>query len=762
MLLPTAGPPARAEPPLQSAAAVPQSLTPLQAQQAISVLEDPQKRSELLQTLHAIAQAAPMRKSATQQPAPPQKPDETAAAPAPAEPAAPDTEAAPAPAAQPAQQAAHSESPIPLTSGGLIAQLLASGSQWFSTLSGELWQTARSATRIDVFMRWITRVGENAHDRAEVVSGAWRFIVVFLIGLAAEFIARRALRSPFSGRHRRALPEAAQTKAPANLLHRLPLALARLLLDLLPIGAFAALGNFLIAALGSDETTAAVLATAVNAYAIWRACTVLTHSLVSPGNPQLRLFAIGDDVAHYIERWVARLAGVAVFGIALVSIAGLVGLYPAAYRTLNNLVLLIVHALLIVMVVQSRRRVAGWIHAPEGASGAFALLRNRIAPMWHVIAILLIVASWMVDAVEIQNGYTRLMRFVFLSALVLICARLLSILVLGVIDRTMGPAPAAALPHGTKPPTRLSEVLHRSARAAIGGITIFALLEVWGVDAVTWFESGAIGRRLLSAALTIGFAALAGMALWEWANAALERYLERLTHAGDHARLARMRTLLPMMRTTLFIVLLLVIGLTGLSEIGVNIAPLLAGAGIVGIAVGFGSQKLVQDLITGIFLLVENAFQVGDWVTVAGLSGSVEHLTIRSVRLRSVDGAVHIVPFSAVSTVSNASRDVGMVLVSVTVALEEDIDHIGEVLKQIAAEMRREPHYQKAISSDLDVWGVDKLEANGATLTAQIRCTVEGRGRVQREFTHRLKRKFQELGIKLVAAAPAASPALPA
>jgi small-conductance mechanosensitive channel len=734
--------PARAEPPPQIAAAVPQPLTKQQAQQAISVLEDDQKRGALLQTLRAIAQAAPAA------------PDDNAApadgGAAPAEPAA-----APAKPAEPA-----SDAPAALTSGGLISQLLGGGSAWFAGLADELVQTAQSAARIDLFTRWLTRIAEDPQDRRLVVSGAWRLVLALVVALAAEWLARRALRSPFSPR--RAQPMAVrQDSAPAHLLHRLPLAIARLVLDLLPVAAFAGIGNFLIVLLGSDSTTAGVLVTAINAYAIWRGIVVLTHALVSPDNPQLRLFAIGDDVAHYLERWVGRLAGVAVFGLALVSIAGTVGLYPAAYRTLNNLVLLIVHAMLVIVVVQSRRRVAGWIHAPQSASGALAVIRNRLAPIWHVLAIFFILGSWMVDAVEIQNGYVRLMRFLFLTGLVLLGARVLSIMALGAIDRAFAAATVQAPPHQPKPATRLPFILHRAARLVIVGLAVLVLLEVWGIDALAWFESGAIGRRLLSAAMTTAFAVLAGMAAWEWANLAIERYMQRLMHAADHTRLARMRTLLPMLRTTLFVVLLLVVGLTALSELGVNIAPLLAGAGIVGIAVGFGSQKLVQDLITGIFLLVENAFQVGDWVTVAGLSGSVEYLSIRSVRLRSVDGAVHIVPFSSVSSVTNSSRDVGVALVSVTVALEEDTDRVGEILRTITAEMRREPKFHDAILGDLELWGVDKLDSSGATVTGQIRCTVEGRWTVQHEFTRRLKRRFQEEGIHLIAAAspaPAAPP----
>src|SRR5271168_2454924 len=164
----------------------------------------------------------------------------------------------------------------------------------------------------------------------------------------------------------------------------------------------------------------------------------------------------------------------------------------------------------------------------------------------------------------------------------------------------------------------------------------------------------------------------------------MDRKLTALSRDGHFARAARLRTFRPMLRTVLLCVIVAVVGLTALSEVGVNIAPLLAGAGIVGIAIGFGSQKLVQDLITGLFLLLENAIQVGDWVTAAGLSGSVEMLSIRTMRLRAGDGSVHIVPFSSVTSVTNANRGIGNAAISVVVDFKEDTDRVGEALKQIA------------------------------------------------------------------------------
>jgi small-conductance mechanosensitive channel len=235
--------------------------------------------------------------------------------------------------------------------------------------------------------------------------------------------------------------------------------------------------------------------------------------------------------------------------------------------------------------------------------------------------------------------------------------------------------------------------------------------------------------------------------VWEGVNAAIQSHLARLQREAQSARSARLRTLLPLLRSTLLVAIAVVAGLMVLSEIGVNIAPLLAGAGIVGVAIGFGSQTLVRDLITGIFLLLENAMQVGDFVTVSGLSGSVEALSVRTIRLRAGDGSVHIILFSAVTSVTNVNRGLGNASINVTVDFREDTDRVGDVLREIVAGMRNEPDFSARMLSDLQLWGVDKVDGAGVTLAGQIVCTDSGRWAVQREFNRRMKKRFEELGI---------------
>jgi len=412
---------------------------------------------------------------------------------------------------------------------------------------------------------------------------------------------------------------------------------------------------------------------------------------------------------------------------------------------------LTVHLFVVVIILQCRRQVARLIRAPHGRSGTLAATRNRIAGLWHYPAIVVVMALWLVWALNIRNGYSLLLQYFVGTVAVLLIARVASIVVLSVIDRgfRINADILKRFPGLETRANRYLPLLRQVASGVIAVLAAVALLQVWGVDAVVWFYGGQIGSRLISAAVTIGIAALIAVVVWEASNALMDHKLALLTREGHTARAARLRTFQPMLRTALLCVIIAVVVLTALSEIGVNVAPLLAGAGIVGIAIGFGSQKLVQDLITGLFLLLENVVQVGDTVTVSGLTGTVENVSIRTIRLRAGDGAVHIVPFSSVTSVTNASRGAGNAAVNVSVAYKEDTDRAGEILKDIVAEMRQEAEYRPLIRSDLELWGVDKVDGSMATIVGQIRCTHGGRWPVQREFNRRMKLRFQQEGIEI-------------
>ena len=156
----------------------------------------------------------------------------------------------------------------------------------------------------------------------------------------------------------------------------------------------------------------------------------------------------------------------------------------------------------------------------------------------------------------------------------------------------------------------------------------------------------------------------------------------------------------------------------------------------------------MQDFITGIFLLMENAMQVGDWVTLAGVSGTVEYLSIRTVRLRAGDGSLYTIPFSSVTTVNNTNR-AGNAAVKISIAYGEDIDRAIATLKEIGAALRDDPKYRDGILSDFSYWGIDQADGATLALAGQMQCTDSTRWSVQREFNRRIAETFRERGIRI-------------
>jgi moderate conductance mechanosensitive channel len=718
-------------------------LTPDQAKRALDTLQDDKKRAQMIDTLRAIANAAPQ--------------------------------------AQAAPPAPEQQSPIPLTADSLGAQLLLMVSEQVGEISSEVAEIARTLTHFRAFYWWFVRTANDPYAYHQLFDIAWKLALVFGCALAAEWLVFRLIKRPVALLEAR-IPQPArapaQTVAIADPLSsvadviaepelhrrrlslarawqsllRLPFVLGRLLLELLPVLVFVGIATMLLGTeIGDFVTTRLVILAVVNAYALSRGLICVVRALAGP----FGLFRVRAETAAYIEIWARRILAVGVSGIAFANVALLLGLHRAGYAALLRLVMLVVHLFIVVIILQCRRPVADAIRAPAGREGLAARVRDRAAGLWHYLAIALDLALWAVWALNIRNGYSLLLQYFIGTLVVVLITRLATIVVLSLIDRGFRVRPdlLQRFPGLETRANRYLPLLRRIVSSVIAFIGLVAVLEVWGVDAIVWFYGGQIGSRLLSAVVTIAISALVAAAIWEISNALMDRQINVLSRDGHFARAARLRTFQPMLRTALLCLIVTVVGLTTLSEIGVNVAPLLAGAGIVGIAIGFGSQKLVQDLITGLFLLLENGVQVGDNVSVAGLSGVVENVSIRTIRLRAADGSVHIVPFSAVTTITNASRGAGNAAVSVSVAYKEDTDRASQILNDIVAEMRRESEYRYTIRGDLELWGVDKVDGAMATIVGQIRCTDSGRWPVQREFNRRMKRRFQECGIEIASAA---------
>ncbi len=700
-------------------------VTPAQAQNVLDLLKDDKRRTAFVAELETMVQALPAKPSV-----------------------------------------------VPLAANSVGAELLSQGTEWALDLGAQLTATAQAIGDVPLLGRWAVATASDPAARGRIGDTGWRVAVAALLAGAAQWLATRLLRRP-----RRILAARAPADEPNNeeaandlagagvgeaghnqrfsiawrMLRRLPYVLLGLGLDVLPVAAFAVVGQALLATpLGDTTNTRSVVVTCVDAWVVFQLVMCVTRTFVSPANPRLRLIHCEDDTAAYIQRWVRRIAVVAVFGFAVAEVGLLFGLYRNAYEVLLKLVGLAVHVLLLVVVFQSRHAVAHRLQAPRRKTGTLAALQNQMANRWHYVAIFYIVALWLVEATQIRNGYARLLHFFVVTMVTVILARLAGIVALGLVDRLVRIDPDRVGEHPAleRRINRYYPAVRGCIIAAIYAATTVVLLEVWGFSPVVWFTDAQLGERLLSAILTSGVTIILALLIWEAANATVESHLAGLTQQAQIARAARLRTLLPMLRTALLVAILLIAGLIVLSQIGINIAPLLAGAGVLGVAIGFGSQKLVQDLITGLFLLLENTMQVGDVVSLGGLSGTVENLSIRTIRLRALDGSVHIIPFSSVTTVTNQTRDYAYALVDLQVGLNEEPDEIAGLLREVAKAMRAEPRWEDAVTAELEVLGVNGFNENAWTMRVRIRTTPAQRWAVSREFNRRVKYKFDDLAIQ--------------
>ncbi|GAA4254176.1 mechanosensitive ion channel [Azospirillum formosense] len=694
--------------------------TPEQMQAMITTLEDPAARARLVEQLKALVAA--------------QKGLEQAKA-----------EEAPA------------ASTLPETIGASALSFLA---ERMDVLSRQLVQVGNVFKELPGAIEWANRQMVDPSARDRWVQIAIQLTMILTAGLAIERFVGWLLARP-----RNALAARRGT----TTLVRLPLLLGRALLELAPIAAFIVVGYAILSVSEPGPRVRLVALAVINATVILQILLVAARILISPFAPTLRMVRMGDANALRLYRWVRRLAAVGVYGYFLAEGAYVLGLPLGAYGALLKLLGLAIAGMLIALILQNRRIVADWMHGnplsgdgdptataereSEGQGAVLRSARRRFADVWHVLAIIYVVVTFGVWVLNVYGGFEYLARATGITILVAVIARLL----VNGINRglrrglRMVPESQGALPPLKDRASLYLPFLHRAVKTVIWVGAAMMILYGWGFDTLAWTDTR-LGQRILRSTVTIALLLVGSIVAWEVVSAMIERFLASTDRNGTRIeRSARVRTLLPLLRNAFLILLVTMVSLITLSELGVNIAPLLAGAGVVGLAVGFGSQTLVKDIITGLFILFEDSISIGDVVDVGGgHSGSVEAISIRSIRLRDGSGAIHTVPFNSVSTVKNMSKDFSYALFEVRVAYREDPDRVIELLKDIGTGLQADALFAPDIMAPLEVMGLDKFQPDSTQLiTARFKTRPTKQWGVSREFNRRMKKRFDELGVEV-------------
>jgi len=254
------------------------------------------------------------------------------------------------------------------------------------------------------------------------------------------------------------------------------------------------------------------------------------------------------------------------------------------------------------------------------------------------------------------------------------------------------------------------------------------------------------GVTALNIVLSLAFLALGAFVIWLGVTSWVDYRLNPET--GEVAS-AREVTLLTLLRNAVTIAIVILALMFALSEMGLNIGPLIASAGVVGLAIGFGAQKMVQDIITGIFIQFENAINVGDVITVSGTTGTVEKLSVRSVALRDVEGTVHLIPFSSVDMVSNFSKDFAYFVCDMGVAYREDIGEVRAVMHQCFEELKDDPEKGGFVLEDLEWFGLNAFGDSAVVLRARIKTLPGQQWGVGRAYNALLKTAFDARNIEI-------------
>jgi small-conductance mechanosensitive channel len=608
-------------------------------------------------------------------------------------------------------------------------------------------KAAEGVADIGSIMRWFKAQWQDAATRARWIAGLWKTLVVLLAGLAAEVILRLLLTRP-----RRAV-EAQVTDSAA--IRALFLA-ARTLLDLAPLAVFVGVAYGALPFVDPSEPVRLIALTVIYANVIARGAIEVARAVLVPRAEGLRLLSLGTETARYLFVWVRRFVNVGVYGYFIAEAALLFGLPPAMHAAFIHLIGLAIAVMLVVFILQNRREIAREIRGEEDREAParafrWASFRGRLADVWHVLAILYVIAAYLIWALEVNNGFAFLARATILTVVIAVVAVVIARLVDRGFERLfrISKELEEGAPGLEARANRYLPILRTTMRVIIFGFAVLAVLQAWGADTIGWLGSPT-GRAVIGSAVTILVVLIVAILAWELVSGAIARYLERLSaEASQQERVKRLSTLLPLARNVVMIALIVFVALIVLSELGVNIAPLLAGAGVAGLAIGFGAQTLVKDVITGLFILIEDTVQIGDVVEADGRSGVVEGLSIRTLMLRDLNGNLHTIPFSAVGSVKNMTKGFAYYLFDIGVAYRENTDEVIALLREVDEELRADPDYTPVILAPLDVWGVDRFADSAVIVRARYKTLPGNQWMVGRAFNARMKKKFDERGIEI-------------
>lgn len=591
---------------------------------------------------------------------------------------------------------------------------------WLNTAIAALPQQIIHAREI-----WALEMGEGETLRS------LSYILVFLtIGTLAEFLFWRGTRN---------LRLRVVHMPQERVRDRLQLLGLRILFSALALAFFAlgSIGGFL--AFNWLPIVELFVVTYLAAFVVVRFVAILGRLILAPNMPSIRLIPIDTAAAIYTDRCMIALATVGGFGFLTSGAIKELGFAPDAQILLTYGVGFILAILVAAMAWWGQPHLRRLVAQKTNGHSRLAVFMVEAWPILATIYSLLLWGLWFV-------GWYSL-AWTFAIALALPLATIVSRITMNRLLK-LSPADDAESTDLLNP---YIPALQRSVQAILVILAIIALAAAWGADVFALTNRGSSMASFARALFNTIAAILVADLIWQLARTAIDTRLAAETSEQDDPdgarRNARLQTLLPLLRKFLLIILSAMVGMIVLSALGVDIGPLLAGAGVIGIAIGFGAQALVRDIVSGIFFLVDDAFRVGEYIEIGELRGTVEGISLRSLRLRHHRGAIHTIPFGEMKSLTNYSRDWAIVKLEFRVPFDTDLKLVKKIVKQIGQELLQDPEIGPNIIEPLKSQGVRRMEEYNMVVGVKFTSKPGEQFIMRREAYHRIRDAFDKHGI---------------
>ena len=488
-------------------------------------------------------------------------------------------------------------------------------------------------------------------------------------------------------------------------------------------------------------------------YLIWipRLTAAFARMILAPNRPDLRLVTIDSHWAKYLYRNLIGLVLLGGFTIWIVNFNAANGVKMDESRLgfwLNTAV----HVYIGIIAWQARKGLSDMMRGTDPDNTQFD---EWVAKIYPYFAIGVTAVMWLI--VDIVAGYGNLALLVtgphFVTMFWLLSAPLLDTAVRGLVRHLqppiIGEGPVAEAAYKS---TKRSFI--RIGRVIVAAIVILLIANAWQIDLISLRGKASAGADFFQFLITlaIGYLFYEGVGLWVNRRLAREHTTQEVTEdmaagEGGGAGGSRLATVLPLVRVTAQVGIAVIFFLLALGNLGVDITPLLAGAGILGLAIGFGAQKLVADIVGGIFFLIDDAFRVGEYVDVGGTMGTVEKISVRSMQLRHHRGAVHTIPYGEIQKLTNFSRDWVIMKLMFTVPFDTDPNKIKKIFKKIGAEMMEDPVHGPGFLEPFKSQGVFNFDDVGMVVRGKFMAKPGGQFTIRKEIYNRVKKEFDAAGI---------------